>query len=100
MTLLELEPRWLTPNVFIFRCPHCRELWLVCKNVPMTQQEQFDLLEQRLGADWNETVVPARAEYAWKFQSDAHFSVLTVEPSIDASASGHWHGHITSGAIR
>lgn len=100
MTLLELEPRWLTPNVFIFRCPHCRKMWLVCKNIPMNEQAQFDLLEEKLGADWNETIVPARADFAWNFPSDTNFSVLTVEPSIDASTSGHWHGHITSGAIR
>jgi len=25
---------------------------------------------------------------------------LTVTPSIDASASGHWHGRITNGEIR
>lgn len=28
------------------------------------------------------------------------FETLTLTPSIDASADGHWHGHITDGVAR
>lgn len=34
----------------------------------------------------------------WQRTGDT-FETLTLTPSIDASKSGHWHGHITNGNI-
>jgi hypothetical protein len=42
--------------------------------------------------------VPMREDYAWTF-SGKDFATITITPSIDASASGHWHGCITNGEI-
>ena len=102
MRLTELEPRWIHPNVFVFRCPCCRgterALWLSCKNVAMPSHDQCELFAKTIGEDWNMTTVPDRAESAWSFSS-SDFATLTVTPSIDASASGHWHGFITGGLI-
>lgn len=101
MKLTELEPRWLNDHVFVFRCPHCRKTWISCKNVAMQIQEQIELFA---GAGLDATgpryaTVPMRADCAWQI-SGKDFATLTVMPSIDASASGHWHGSITGGEIR
>lgn len=104
MTLLEFNPRWIHPNVFLFECPcGCkgtnRALLLSCKNIDMPSHDQFDLFANRLGEDWNMTVVPMKSDCAWTF-SGTDFASLTITPSIDASASGHWHGCITNGNIK
>jgi len=107
MRLTELEPRWIHPNVFVFKCPHCREVYLTCKNVQMENREQRELFEREFGDSWNEIVVPMRAETSWSISGTrpanpnaAFVEDLTVTPSIDASPSGHWHGFITNGEIR
>jgi antirestriction protein len=97
--LSELEPHWIHPNVFVFHCPHCREVWLTCKNIAMKSQEQFDLFEKTFGDEWNMFVVPASESYAWNIQG-SDFNSMSVSPSVDASASGHWHGHIMNGEVR
>lgn len=38
-------------------------------------------------------------EYIWNLQGQEDFETLTLTPSIDASASGHWHGYIRNGQI-
>jgi hypothetical protein len=93
--------------MFVFRCPHCQKVFLTCKNVEMTRQVTWDILKNGLGKDWNEVVVPPKPEIAWTITgtrpsdpSEAFPDNLTVTPSIDASASGHWHGFITNGEIR
>jgi hypothetical protein len=106
MKLTDLEPRWIHPNVFVFLCPHCREWLLVCKNIQMTHKQQRTLLEKEFGEDWNNFVVMARDDCAWSISGTrpldpkaAFVEDLSVTPSIDASASGHWHGFITKGEI-
>jgi hypothetical protein len=109
MNLSELEPRWIHPNVFVFLCPHCKQELLSCKNVPMTTRTLFELFANTLGDDWNKRVMVMKADFAWTFsgpgpikdgyQVGVDFARLTVTPSIDASASGHWHGFITKGEI-
>lgn len=99
MKLTDLEPRWLTPDVFIFRCPCCREMWLSCKRVPLSISDQMDLFRDALAIEKaNRIVVPMQQDYAWRFSSD-DFSTLTVSPLIDASRSGHWHGVIRNGEV-
>jgi hypothetical protein len=43
--------------------------------------------------------VPCRDDMAWVISSQ-DFATMSVTPSLDASASGHWHGFITNGEIR
>jgi len=37
---------------------------------------------------------------AWNFVSRSDFGAISVTPSLDASASGHWHGMITNGECK
>jgi hypothetical protein len=107
MKLIDLEPRWIHPNVFIFKCPCCQAVFLSCKNIAMTQKEQRLLFEAEFGEDADHNIVSTKPEFAWSISGTvpadlkAAFAIdLTVQPSIDASASGHWHGHITNGEIK
>jgi hypothetical protein len=97
--LNDLFPRWIHPNVFMFLCPHCGDIFLTCKNVPMdhnTQWALFDALYERYpGIE----IVGCREAMAWSFPTGADFETISVTPSLDASAAGHWHGFITAGAI-
>ena len=95
MRLADLEPRWLSPDLFIFKCPHCLEMLLSCKKMPLSFKEQRELFNSKLGEDWNERVVPTESKSAWAILGD--FSNMTISPSIDASHSGHWHGFVTNG---
>lgn len=101
MRLTDLDPRWLSPDVFIFLCPHCRKRWLSCKRVAMPVREQFELFRIARERDGfpNLVMVPMRAECAWNFDGN-NFEAMTVTPSIDASPSGDWHGFITNGEVR
>lgn len=99
MRLVDLEPRWINENVFTFLCPCCRKITLTCKNVPMSRDEQWALLEKALGEYFNTFTVLTIDSFAWSF-STTDFSLLTVSPSIDAGPSGHWHGHIELGEIK
>lgn len=94
MKLTDLQPRWLSPNVFVFWCPHCQKVLLSCKNIVLDRGEQDDLFERECG---DTEVVPCNPQSAWKFESNASFETLSVTPSLDASGSGHWHGFIASG---
>lgn len=100
MRLLELEPRWLSPDVFSFKCPHCRQTILLCKKIVLSFKDQVRLVNPAPEDEWDWPIdfVPMRADYAWKFSGD-DFATLTVTPSIDASKAGHWHGHVTGGEI-
>ena len=105
MRLTELEPRWIHPNLFVFLCPHCRTTLLTCKNIPMSEEEQWSLYEKEFGEDWNLLVNPCKPSFSWcimgttPYPPAAFIDDLTVTPSIDASPSGHWHGCIQNGLI-
>lgn len=100
MRLTELDPKWLSTDVFSFLCPHCRKVTLLCKRIKLSFKEQVKLVNPAPEDedDWPIDFVPARADYAWKFAGN-DFATLSVQPSIHAGASGHWHGHITKGEI-
>lgn len=98
MKLTELEPQWVHPEMFAFRCPHCRLTILTCKSRAMGNKEQRELLDAHFGEDRSHDVVGCKDEMGWTM-SGTDFSTITVTPSIDAGASGHWHGHITNGEI-
>lgn len=124
MRLKELEPQWLGGrSAIIFLCPHCRNVWLTCFFVPMgtlprlTKETapHLDMLGSRGERAWfykffkerghsnpahsaYSEVVACGAGLVWNRTSD-DFEAMSVTPSIDASASGHWHGFIKSGGI-
>ena len=101
MKLAELDPIWISlgghgrKSGFIFKCPHCRQVWLICKAIPADFKEQVSVMSgcDLGGLEW----VPAGAAVIWQWFGG--FPDLTVSPSIDASKSGHWHGHIAKGDI-
>ncbi len=100
MKLTDLKPRWLSPDVFSFLCPHCQTVTLLCKRIPLSFQEQVKLVNPapEYDEDWPIDFVPMKAAFAWSISGD--FPTMTVTPSIDASESGHWHGFITNGEIQ
>ena len=99
MRLADLEPAWLSPDVFIFRSPAGYRDLLTCKRVAMSQKEQYALIYEKNPQYVGKIVVLTVPEFAWKFEGN-DFNILTVTPSLDASASGNWHGFITDGEIR
>jgi hypothetical protein len=98
MKLTDLDPQWITPDLFMFRSPTGHGNWLTCKRIVMTGREQMDVLWPKDGCRKGWPIVPTVPEMAWKFEGN-DFETMTVTPSIDASASGNWHGFITAGAI-
>lgn len=100
MKLTDLEPFWLSLDMFAFRCPCGHKNWLTCKTKPMGHREQYELLEKIFGEDWNLVSVATKPSFGWTV-SGRDFATMTVTPSIDASKSGGctWHGHITNGIV-
>lgn len=100
MKLIELEPRWIHPNVFVFRCP-CHpgcQYWLSCKDVAMNTSEQTELFIEHVGKRGFPTIC-TKGDCAWSISS-RDFETMSVLPSLDFSAARHWHGSITAGAIK
>lgn len=96
MKLIDLEPRWFVlenggPRVGLtFNCPHC-------------QKERLGVVFHHRGHEAIEDVyIRAHAghpeRYIWT-EDGEDFINISIEPSIDASASGHWHGFIRKGTI-
>jgi hypothetical protein len=97
MTLLDLDPRWAADADIViggisrhypdrkgmavsFICPHCMTTRLaVWFSNPLDGLPPTD-----------------DATHLWS-RSGESFSDLTLSPSIDASATGHWHGFIHNG---
>lgn len=105
MRLGDLEPRWFAHDgnphaVFAFMCPHCcttgRKVRLSCTVVAMKVSDQQDIFDAAYGED---AVVVGCKFLAWQMESGPSFETMTITPSLDASASGHWHGFITNGQI-
>lgn len=98
MKLTDLSPRWMTPDLFIFKSPTGHGNWLMCKRVAMPIREQLELC-YRVAPDLKgQSIVPMQADFCWNFAGN-DFETMTVTPSIDASRSGNWHGFITGGEI-
>lgn len=116
MRLTDLDPRWFealdrpigvdgalihkerSRAGFTFLCPHCQKTRLSVTTRPLKISDQFSALAA-LHPDSHGDIVPAKQLFAWAVEGD-DFSTLSVKPSVDASASGHWHGFITDGEIR
>lgn len=108
MRLSSLDPHWLdkdgTRMGIVFKCPCCQTVYLSCFCIPTEHIAGDDYHDSQYGLfktvlpDPLPVVVPCRRGFAWTFNpSDATFETLTITPSLDASASGHWHGFITNG---
>ncbi|HEY6965865.1 MAG TPA: hypothetical protein VI229_00225 [Burkholderiales bacterium] len=118
MKLIELQPQWLERDGvrvgIMFKCPHCRSDWLTCFRVampiwggevaaPRLYSGQMGYVRDALNAInlqevRENSVVPCNPSIAWKFEGTT-FDDLTISPSLDCSASGHWHGFIRGGMI-
>lgn len=64
----------------------------------MKTRDQYKLIYEKNPQYIGHPVVMTKEDMAWTFEGN-DFSTLTVTPSIDASASGNWHGFITNGRI-
>jgi hypothetical protein len=98
MRLIDLNPRWLCledggPRVGLsFDCPHCRTQRLaVCFHHHGRAAVEDSYILAYHGTDGS--------AHIWDLQGQEDFETLTLSPSIDASASGHWHGFIHLGDI-
>lgn len=72
----------------------------------MGVDELFGIFQAEFGDDWPNILVPPREDVVWNITGTipadpkaAFIDDLTVTPSIDASKSGHWHGHIKNGNV-
>ena len=90
--LVDLDPSWITeqgrPRMgVIFLCPCCvgtdRERYL------------FTLFKNPVDGG---PPAPPEGSPRWTRTVDS-FETLTLSPSIDVSASGHWHGFIQNGEL-
>jgi len=98
LKLLDFEPEWLSNDVFIFRSPNGNCDLLTCKRVVMPMKEQYALIYKANPQYIGKAVVMTKPDFAWSFIVN-NFETLTVSPSVDASASGNWHGFIRNGQI-
>ena len=100
MRLDDCFPRWIHPDIFAFLCPHCGTTFLTCKRVPMRTSDQMKFITEHFGELAQEfDVVPCKREMAWTFENPESFDTISVTPSLDASAAGHWHGRIINGEV-
>jgi hypothetical protein len=110
MKLTDLDPRWLTKDGtrvgFTFLCPCCQKDRLTCFVEPTPFREQVKMMHAAFHTvpedeeDWPINWVPCGATNRWTLSNLTDFSTLTVTPSIDASASGNWHGFVTNGETK
>lgn len=98
MRLRDLMPRWIHANLFVFLCPHCRDVFLSCKNAVMSTHAQCEITQRDAVGLNGVTVVLCKESCTWAI-AGSDFDSMTITPSLDASASGHWHGNVTAGAI-
>lgn len=93
--LTELAPRFYVlekggPIVGLsFMCPHCEQIRLAVAFHHSGHAEMDDRYIKAFYPDSNENI--------WNLEGQENFETLTLAPSIDASAHGHWHGNITDG---
>ena len=109
MRLVELHPIWLERDGrrvgFTFMCPHCQKDRLTCFAEPTPYKEQLKTMHAALGLaqddedGWPRDWVPSNPTFGWALSNLDNFETVTVTPSIDASASGNWHGFIANGEV-
>lgn len=101
MKLSDLDPRWFDFDGqragFTFLCPHCRTTRIGCKSIPLPMRDQCEIFAAAFPENAGE-IVPMKQDYSWSIVG-ADWDSISVSPSIDASASGHWHGTIKNGEV-
>lgn len=110
MKLVDLHPKWVMKDVqrigFTFVSPTNPKWRQSCFAVKASHKEQRELflkLDPNPDNDkWLPCVQGCNPECAWTIEGgieNASFETMTVTPSLDGSAGGLWHGHITNGQI-
>ena len=102
--LVDLDPRWVTFNNWVgdsfwygvnFLCPHCGEVFVgVQFKNPIDPSNYIG----RGLVDWPRYMAAQEKQKFWERQGET-FATLTLTPSIDCSAHGHWHGQILVGVL-
>lgn len=92
MKLVDLNPRWFAlsdgaVHGLTFDCPHCRVDRLAVA---------FHHRGHEAAEDGAIMAASPSTQHIWTLDGSA-FESLSLTPSVDASASGHWHGSVTSG---
>ena len=107
MRLSELKPLWLERDgqrvglTFMSPCGHGDRL--TCFTEPTPFKEQVKLMHAAMMTTpedenyWPIDWVPSNKNAKWELSNLDNFETLTVTPSIDASASGNWHGFVRDG---
>lgn len=98
MRLTDLNPRWFKHfsegpiSGLTFECPHCR-----MQRISATFAPTFDdAVLAANGVPWPHPHI--KGPY-WTRTGDT-FETITLRPSVDVGAEGHWHGHIENGEVR
>lgn len=112
MKLADLDPRWIMQDGrrvgFVFRSPTRQQCWQSCFVNSPPRREQWALFAEMFKGDEDDRefgradVQGCKEGTKWAIAGgieDADFATLTVTPSLDGSAGGNWHGHITNGEI-
>ena len=98
MRLTDLNPRWVGIHNW-----SCESIYLIGLSFdsPTTRKRLAVLFTPAIDPDalaakyqWGEF----SAEKRWARTGDT-FETLTLTPSLDFSAAGEWHGHITAGEV-
>lgn len=122
--LLDLDPRWFTPSAydlpaegaavrgvtgltFECPCPKCRAGAPVRLAIPLARPPDggppVPMGPKLMGRRFSEPDRPplpfdVPADFLWN-HTGTTFEDLTLKPSVNASASGHWHGFIRNGEV-
>lgn len=107
MRLSALNPRWWGNEGRIlgisFLCPHCTttRLGVAFANPvnggPPSPIVTADAMPKVMKAHLHESLTfDVPPGHLWT-RTGEDFETLTLQPSIDASKAGHWHGNVTNG---
>ena len=119
MRLTEFDPRWIGidrrraseagapygedgPGIrfgLSFLCPHCRETRLAVLFKPFIDPDNLArLIEWAIPGAPDPNTGEIKEPHWWQ-RAGENFDDMTLSPSIDASATGHWHGFIINGGL-
>lgn len=106
MRLTDLDPRWFDiPGVggaidgVTFLCPHCRACRLGIQFTSIGSEPKPPMsLEDKLRHVHELRTFDVPPGVVWQRTGET-FETLTLTPSVDASASGHWHGFVRAGEV-
>lgn len=106
MRLIDLDPRWLVLDGvkvgFVFRSPTNQKWYQSCLFKKTSFKDQCKLLQTVNLVDDEghpQKVQTCNADCDWTWFAGTSFEDISITPSLDGSAGGLWHGHITNGEI-